>query len=169
MRRVRDDDSRSDELLATAGRRAFELGLAIGWTSGIRGEKAKAASDRGTFAWKNAARFVDADFAAGVFVEQCRTRNPVVVASKSNLVLVDVDGPLELLERFGLELPVTVSVRSARGWHFWLTPPEERSPMKVQISAQGVVISDDGYVVMPPGLHETGHVYAYERAPLWTP
>ena len=58
-----------------------------------------------------------------MFVERCRTRNPVVVASRSGLVLLEVDGPLELLERFGIELPETVCVRSARGWHFWFTPP----------------------------------------------
>ena len=104
-----------------------------------------------------------------MFVERCRVRNPIVVASRSRLVLLEVDGPLELLERFGIELPETVCVRSARGWHFWFAPPPGKAPMKVQISTDGVEISSDGYLVMPPALHPTGHVYRYERAPLWTP
>src|SRR5262245_33167226 len=107
-RRVRDDDDRSNELLAASYRRARELGLALGWTSGLRGPKAKAASDTGAVAWKEAAVLSDAASAEAEYVEQCRTRNPLVVASKSGLVLVEVDGDAELLDRFGIVLPKTV-------------------------------------------------------------
>jgi hypothetical protein len=166
---VREDDHRSDEMLAGSGRFAARLGLAVGWTSGIVDAAAKAARDTGVFAWKKAKILAGAEFAEGLFVEQCRTRNPIVVASCSNLVLVEIDGPLELLERFGIVLPETVCVRSARGWHFWLRPPPGKKPMKVQISIDGVDVSSDGYLVMPPALHPTGHVYSYERPSIWTP
>jgi hypothetical protein len=165
--RIRDDDHRPDELLAEAGRTAARLQLAIGWTSGIRGEKAKQASDTGPGAWKNASVFTDPGNAAGYFVQRCRTRNPVVVASKSGLVLLEVDGPLELLERFGISIPETVVVRSMRGWHFWMTPPDGKPPAKIQVSADGVVVSGDGYLVCPPALHPSGHVYRYEETWPW--
>jgi hypothetical protein len=166
---VREDDHRSDELLAEHGRYAARLRrLAVGWTSGIVGASAKAARDTGSGAWKNAKVLSDEEFAAGLFVERCRTRNPVVVASRSGLVLLEVDGPLELLEQFGIELPRTVCVRSARGWHFWFEPPPGRPPMKVQVSVDGVDVSRDGYLVMPPALHPDGPVYAYEQPPAWT-
>jgi hypothetical protein len=167
MRPVREDDHRSDEELAEHGRCAARLGLAVGWTSGIRDEKAKRAADAGSGAWKNAKELPDEEYAAGLFVERCRTRNPVVVASRSGLVLVEVDGALELLERFGIVLPETICVRSRRGWHFWFRPPEGRGPVKVQVSVDGVDVSSDGYLVMPPALHPSGHVYAYEKAPVW--
>jgi hypothetical protein len=164
-RRIRADDTRSDELLAAAGRRAYELELAIGWTAGLIGEKAKAASDRGTFAWKRAARLPEAGFAAGLYVERCRTRNPIVTASGSGLVLLEVDGEPDLLEQFGIDLPETVQVASRRGLHFYLHPSEGRSPLKVQVSGEGVVVSGDGYLIGAGALHTSGHVYAYVGDP----
>jgi Bifunctional DNA primase/polymerase, N-terminal len=164
-RRIRADDTRSDEFLADTGRRAHELDLASGWTSGLIGEKAKRASDRGTFAWKKARRLPGADFAAGLYVEQCRTRNPVVTASGSGLVLLEVDGEPELLDRFGLVLPETVKVASRRGQHHYFRPPEGRPPLKVQVSADGVVVSSDGYLIGAGALHESGHVYRYVSDP----
>jgi hypothetical protein len=165
---VREDDRRSDEMLAEHGRYAARLGLAVGFTSGIVGAAAKAARGTGSGAWNKAKVLPDEEFAAGLFVERCRTRNPIVVASCSKLVLLEVDGPLELLERFGIALPVTVCVKSARGWHFWFKPSPGKAPMKVQVSTDGVDVSSDGYLVMPPALHPDGPVYAYERPPLWT-
>jgi hypothetical protein len=76
-------------------------------------------------------------------------------------VLLEVDGPLELLPRFGVALPVTVTVRSARGWHFYFRPPPGSSPAKIQIDADGVIVSDDGYLVCPPALHPSGHQYRF--------
>jgi hypothetical protein len=167
---VRADDHRSDEMLAEHGRFAARLGLAVGFTSGIVGAAAKAARGTGSGVWNKAAKILtDVEFAAGLFVEGCRTCNPIVVASCSNLVLLEIDGSLELLERFGIVLSETVCVRSARGWHFWYRPPPGKKPMKIQVSADGVDVSSDGYLVMPPALHPTGHVYSYERPPLWTP
>ena len=114
-RRIRPDDRRSDELLAS-GRRAYELGLGIGWTAGIIGpRKAKAASERGAFAWKRAARLPGPEQAAELFVRQCRTRNPLVGAGATGALLLEVDGEPELPERFGLVIPETVRVASRRG------------------------------------------------------
>lgn len=163
-KRVRDDDHRSDEELAEGGRAAARNKLAIAWTDGITGAEAKRCSRTGRAAWKNADVLEDEEFAAGMFVERCRRRNPVVVASRSNLVLLEVDGPLELLERFGVALPVTVTVRSARGWHFYFRPPSGSPPMKIQIDADGVITSEDGYLVCPPALHPSGHQYGFGEA-----
>jgi hypothetical protein len=165
---VREDDHRIDEMLAEHVRYAARFGLAVGWTSGVVGAAAKAARGTGSAAWNKAKVLADEGFAAGLFVERCRTRNPIVVASCSNLVLLEIDGPLELLGRFGIVLPATVCVRSARGWHFWFRPPPGKAPMKAQVSVDGVDISSDGYLVMPPALHPDGPVYAYERPPIWT-
>jgi hypothetical protein len=159
--RTREDDRRSDAELAEAGRVAARHRFAIAWTDGITGARAKACSRTGAAAWKNAKVLDDEEFAGGLFVERCRRRNPVVVASRSNLVLLEVDGPLELLERHGIELPQTITVRSARGWHFYFSPPPGEASLKIQIDASGVVVSEDGYLVCPPALHPTGHEYGF--------
>ena len=67
-------------------------------------------------------------------------RNPVVVASRSNLVLVEFDGDfIELAARYGLwALPGgTVRVRSRRGLHLYYRPPAGCAPMKIQVAASG--------------------------------
>ena len=106
---IRADDHRSDGLLAESGRTAARLGFAVAWTSGIRNEKAKRASDSGSGAWKGATPLGDPEFAAGLFAVRCRTRNPVCVASRSGLLLIDVDGVDSLLD--GLGLPETLTCR----------------------------------------------------------
>jgi Bifunctional DNA primase/polymerase, N-terminal len=167
--RVRTDDHRSDEMLAEAGRTAARHGFAIAWTDGIVGAAAKRCSRTGAAAWKNANVLEDEELAAGLFVERCRLYNPAVVASRSNLVLFEVDGPLELLERLGIALPATVTVRSARGWHFYFRPEPGGSPLKVQVDAEGVLVSEDGYLVCPPALHPTGHEYGFSGNGQWQP
>jgi Bifunctional DNA primase/polymerase, N-terminal len=163
--RMREDDHRSEEELAEAGRTAARNHFAIAWTDGINGAGAKRCSRTGAAAWKRAAVLEDEEYAAELFVRRCRTRNPVVVASRSNLVLLEVDGPLELLERHGIELPETLTVRSARGWHFYFVPPSGEPPLKIQVDASGIVVSEDGYLVCPPALHPTGHEYGFEGEP----
>jgi AAA domain/Bifunctional DNA primase/polymerase, N-terminal/Primase C terminal 1 (PriCT-1) len=156
---MRPDDQRSDELLEECGRIAVRLGLAIGWTSGIRGAKAKAASDRGSGAWKRAAPLIDEEYAAGHFKVRCRTRNPIVTAMASNLILIEIDGDDTLADEYGL--PETVSARSRRGLHRYYRPAEGCAPAKFQIDPDGVTHSTDGYLVLPPALHETGVVYEW--------
>jgi AAA domain/Bifunctional DNA primase/polymerase, N-terminal len=161
--RIRADDHRPDELLQEHGRIVSRLGLAVAWTSGIRGEKAKMAADRGSGAWKRAAPLAGESFAAGLFKERCRLRNPVVAAVASGLVLIDVDGPDELLETVRIELPLTVTARSRRGLHRYYRPDEGMAPGKFQITPDGVDHADDGYLVLPPALHPTGVVYEFVR------
>jgi hypothetical protein len=87
-----------------------------------------------------------------------------VVASRSGLVLVESDdGPLdELAAGHGIELPETVRVRSARGEHAYYRPPDGYDgPLKIQLSPDGVVASEDGYFVAAGALHPTGIVYRY--------
>jgi AAA domain/Bifunctional DNA primase/polymerase, N-terminal/Primase C terminal 1 (PriCT-1) len=159
--RIRDDDGRPNELLEEGGRIACWLGVAVAWASGLGGAKAKMASDKGSGAWKRAAPLSGEDFAAGLFKERCRTRNPVVTAVASNAVLVGVDGAESLLSELGVVLPPTVTARSRRGLHRYYRPDEGCKPGKIQIGEDGVVHSDDGYLCMPPSLHESGVIYQY--------
>jgi Protein of unknown function (DUF3987)/Bifunctional DNA primase/polymerase, N-terminal/Primase C terminal 1 (PriCT-1) len=141
------------------------------------GAGSKRCSRTGSGAWKNArplsAHAATADAAAAYFRTRARRANPIIVAGVSGAVLLDYDGPEEELNaRYGLpRLPETLSARSARGRHAYLAPPAGRGPMKIEIKPDKIMISADGYLVTPPALHASGHVYAFldgrrERAEL---
>lgn len=177
------DDPRSDELLAQAARTAWRHRLALAWSDSLTGAGAKRCSRGGSANWEKAAPLnVEEGAAVGFFVNKARRRNPAVVASKSNLVIVEIDldvpddayPPLkevivrvgELTRRLGLRLPLTVTVHSRRGLHLYFKPQAGCASAKVQISEAGdaptITWSSDGYVVGVPGLHELdGVVYSY--------
>ncbi len=175
------NDPRPRELLEEDGRRAARLGLAIAWTNGIQGAAAKECSRSGSAAWKAAKVLPDEAFAAAFFAQRARTRNPVCAASASRLVLVEIDldvpddatpdlAEMEprvaaLLSRLGLQFPTTVTVKSRRGIHVYFRPEDGCQPVKVQISEKdgSVAWIGDGYLVLPPALHQVGIPYEYVR------
>jgi hypothetical protein len=156
-------------LLERHGRAYGELRLAIGWTDGLEGEPAKRSRH-----WQSSPTLLaDAEHGAGIF-RRGLTRNPVLSLAASKLIGVDVDGEAgrELCRRLVPHgLPATVSVRSGRvdgGVHLWYRPPGPGHPAKVEFSAEsGLTLSKDGYLVIPPALHETGAAYSFAegRAP----
>lgn len=150
------------------GRAYGELRLAIGWTDGLEGEAAKRSRH-----WQSRPdRLVAAEHGEGI-MQRCSTRNPVVSLAASNLIGIDVDGEVgrELCRRLvpGGFSP-TVTVRSGRadgGLHLWFRPSEGDNPAKIEFSAEGLKVSSDGYLVVPPAIHENGTVYEFVegRAP----
>ena len=91
-----DRDPRSDEFLEAMGHVAHRLGLALSLTDSL-GDGAKRNSRTGSAGWKQAQRLSLNQQAAVAFSTRARTRNACVVASRSELVLVETDGPDELL------------------------------------------------------------------------
>ena len=176
-------DFRSDELLERAARAAWRHRLALAWSNSLTGPAAKRCSRGGSARWPMAVPLPEDEGAAvGFFTTRARKRNPAVVASASGLVLVEADlevaddayPALEevqtrvagLMRRLELRFPPTVIVRSRRGLHFYLRPPDGREPAKFQLSEEGdrVTFSSDGYLIGVPGLHELpGVVYEYVR------
>jgi hypothetical protein len=158
------DDPRSDEFLEECGSAGWRLGLAFAWSDGLEGEAAKCCSRKGSAGWTNGERLpAREDAAVAFFKTRARKRNPLVVASRSNLVLVEFDGDLaELCAKYGLwDLPGTVQVQSRRGRHLYYRPPASQPPMKVQVDQTGVIVSRDGYLVGAGGLHPTRLAYEY--------
>jgi hypothetical protein len=80
--------------------------------------------------------------------------------------ILDVDGPegatsLRALQDEHDALPATRQAKTARGLHLWW-----RTDSPVQCSAGRVaphidVRGDNGYVVTPPSVHPTGHIYRW--------
>jgi hypothetical protein len=174
-------DDRPDELLEQAARVAWRHRLALAWSDSLTGAGTKECSRVGSASWKRATPLSEDEGAAvGFFTKRARTRNPVVAAGASGLVIVEVDLDVRddaypprnevqarvaaLLNRLELRFPRSVVVRSRRGLHFYLRPPNGCAPAKVQISEEGdrVTWNTDGYTVAVPGLHELpGVVYEY--------
>jgi putative DNA primase/helicase len=95
----------------------------------------------------------------------------------SGIVVVDVDddGARDLVERT-CGWPETVTVRTSKGWHLWFAHPGGRLPNRARVGDVGLdVRADGGFVVCPPSVHPSGHVYVWERSPwdfsdgMWPP
>ena len=100
--------------------------------------------------------------------------------ARSGFWVVDIDGlegaeTLRALELKHGDLPNTRTVATARGWHAWFAYPGS-IPTTVGRIGPGIdTRGDDGYVVVPPSVHQSGHQYAFlgdpwapiESAPTW--
>ena len=113
-------------------------------------------------------RLADPGHGAALFLGRGGKHNPVLSLRASGLLGVDVDGEAgrtlvrELVP--GL-LPPTVVVISGRadgGHHLWYRPPYDGADAKIEFSGDGLKLSSDGYLVIPPAVHgETGKAYEF--------
>jgi hypothetical protein len=75
---------------------------------------------------------------------------------------VDIDGPEgeQALATAGIDLSRAPRSRTSRGYHVFLAGQEipDRIGLLPKVDVRGV-----GYVVAPPSVHESGHVYTWER------
>ncbi len=90
----------------------------------------------------------------------------IVTGAVSGIVVVDVDGPeaLATLQQLASKhepLPKMPTAKTARGWHFYFRHPH--ADLIIPCTARdGIDIrADGGYVVAPPSVHATGHVYQW--------
>jgi putative DNA primase/helicase len=80
----------------------------------------------------------------------------IVTGARSGLVVVDVDGPV-----IPAACSPTLTARTARGWHLYYRHPGGEVRNRAGVLEHLDVRGDGGYVVAPPSLHESGHVYAW--------
>jgi hypothetical protein len=151
------EDPRPDELLERCGRLYWRVNAAIAWTDGLADDaQAKTCSRGGPAAWKAARPFREQvgeeQAAGGFFKERARKRNPVVTAAASGLDLVEYDGDRDGLDReHGIpRLPTTFGWQSRRGPHMVYRAPAAEAPVKIQIAADGITVSSDGYLACAP-------------------
>jgi hypothetical protein len=153
------------------GRTYGELRLAIGWTDDVRGDGAKActAREHSPRNWKRSLRLADAEHGAALLAGRGERRNPFVALGASGLIGADLDGELGLqcFKSLGLEWPNTVTVETPGGGvHLWYYPPAGAPPevVKVEFKKTGdVMVSADGYFIVPPALHPGAKPYADEN------
>jgi hypothetical protein len=97
----------------------------------------------------------------------------IPTGSISGFWALDLDGAegaatLRALEMKHGPIPKTRTVATARGKHAWFVYPGS-VPTTVGRIGPGIdTRGDDGYVVVPPSVHQTGHRYAFVGDP-WAP
>ena len=89
----------------------------------------------------------------------------IATGAVSGIVVIDIDGDnglatLQALVNQHGPLPRTAMVKTARGWHlYFILPAGGTIPCS---TGNGLdVRGDGGYVVAPPSVHATGHVYQW--------
>lgn len=89
----------------------------------------------------------------------------IVTGARSNLVVIDLDGPdadALFTKRFGA--PPTTMALTSRGRHLYFRHPGRPIANSAGALGEGIdVRGDGGYVVAPPSVHYTGHLYAWDR------
>lgn len=89
----------------------------------------------------------------------------IATGRASGLLVFDIDGKpgldeLAKLTRLHGPIPSTPVVVTSRGWHIYLALPQGDAGRIPCSSGDGLdVRGDGGYVVAPPSVHESGHVY----------
>lgn len=95
-----------------------------------------------------------------------------------DLIVIDADDPAGMREFFGQDLPVGPTVRSSRGFHYWLRAPTgavfSKTRQKFEHNGEHVgeikmpVASDRASLAVLPGQwHKTGMQYAWEPGLAW--
>jgi Bifunctional DNA primase/polymerase, N-terminal len=107
---------------------------------------------------------------------ECNVAIPT--GARSGFWALDIDGgaaTLRALEMKHGAIPKTRTVVTARGKHLWFAYPGSVPTTAGRIGPGIDTRGDDGYVVVPPSVHQTGHRYAFlgdpwasiEPAPAW--
>lgn len=93
----------------------------------------------------------------------------IATGAESGVVVMDVDGEegLLALEEKGVDLSGP-RVKTRKGWHVYLRHPGGELRNKVRFGLLLDSRADGGLVVVPPSVHETGHVYEWETEPVDT-
>jgi hypothetical protein len=97
----------------------------------------------------------------------------IPTGARTGFWALDVDGAegaatLRALELKHGAIPKTRTVVTARGKHAWFAYPGAVPTTVGRIGAGIDTRGDDGYVVAPPSIHQTGHRYAFLDDP-WAP
>jgi len=88
----------------------------------------------------------------------------------SNLVVLDIDvrhggdASLATLRAEHGAIPVTVTVRTGGGHHYWFQHPDGPVENRVNLRPGIDLKGDNGYVVAPPSLHHSGRLYNFDAA-----
>ena len=84
----------------------------------------------------------------------------IITGAISGIVVVDIDST-DIAVTQGLELPLTPTVRTSKGWHYYYKHPGYEVQTKAGFKNKVDIRGDGGFVVAPPSKHATGHEYSW--------
>jgi putative DNA primase/helicase len=117
---------------------------------------------------------VDAAVVASWWAAESRANIGIACGPESDLLIIDVDGPvgseeLAALERQHAPLPPTRQVTSGRddgGTHYWFRWPPGVESVRGKLGKKIDVLGRGRYVVAPPSVHPTGRRYEADETPI---
>jgi len=88
-------------------------------------------------------------------------RANIGLAVSAEFVVVDIDSieARDQLKAAGLFLPRTCWARTKKGWHLWYSTVKGEARNRVGLRPGVDLRGKDGYVVVPPSIHPSGHLY----------
>ena len=84
----------------------------------------------------------------------------IITGKISGIFVVDIDTQ-EMSATAGLDLPPTPTVKTARGWHYYYKHPGKPIGNSADKNSHIDTRGDGGFVVAPPSVHATGHIYEW--------
>jgi hypothetical protein len=88
----------------------------------------------------------------------------IVTGKVSGVIVLDDDDGGATLKENGWNIPATPTVRTKRGHQYFFRCPDEGFPT-FDVSEKLEVRGDGAYVVAPPSVHPSGHVYEWVISP----
>ncbi len=83
----------------------------------------------------------------------------VITGPEASLIVLDVDDPEEF-EKLGLEVPVTFTVQTGKGFHYYFRMPAESGNIyRNRAKGSYDIRATMGYVVAPGSVHHSGKLY----------
>src|SRR5262249_36119994 len=109
--------------------------------------------------WKDTRPLPDGNFAEALLKNRGVNHNLAMCLRASGKLGLDIDGPegaALVRQLIPAGLPPTVAVRSGRadgGLHLWYELPADAPKAKIQFAKTGLMLSGDGYFIVPPSWH----------------
>ena len=100
-------------------------------------------------------------------IRQWWTTNPDynigIVCSANRLAVIDIDGAagVEWIRDNQMPMPTAAVVITARGFHYYYRWPEGIRIKTCQIAPKLEIRAAGAYVIAPPSIHPSGHVYQW--------
>lgn len=92
----------------------------------------------------------------------------IVTGAVSGIVVLDCDTPEAVARAKELGIPAaTISVRTAKGCHFYFRHPDFIVPNKASLLPGMDIRGDGGFVVAPGSVHPSGSIYEWADHPAW--
>ena len=95
------------------------------------------------------------------------TKNPQsnigIACTANRLAVIDIDGEegIEWIREQQLPMPATAVAITARGFHYYYHWPPRTTVRTCQIAPKLEIRGAGAYVVAPPSIHPTGHIYQW--------